>query len=237
MSPDFVALVPGGAGNLGRAVTRILLEGGARVAVPFYKTDAADALDPAKAEWGDRLHTFALDLTTERGAEAAIRQTVEWGGGLDAVCHLIGGFRGGGMRLAETPFELWERMLTLNLRSAWLVTHAAVPALVARGGGSVVYVGSRAAVQGHAGRAAYSVSKAALGTLAAAVAEEYAAERVRANVVLPGMVDTPDNRAAMPDADHTRWTPPEQIARVIHFLMSPVSEPINGTAIPVYGRS
>lgn len=236
MQREPVVLVPGGAGNVGRAVTRILLEGGARVAVPFYKTDAADALDFAKTEWGERLHTFALDLTTERGTEAAVRQTVEWGGGLDAVCHLIGGFRGG-MRLAETPLEVWERMLDLNLRSAWLVTHAAVPALAQRGGGSLVYIGSRAAVQGHGGRAAYSVSKAALGTLAAAVAEEYATERIRANVVLPGMVDTPDNRAAMPDADHTGWTSPEQIAEIIRFLISPAAEPINGTAIPVYGRS
>lgn len=236
MHSEPIVLVTGGAGNLGSAVTDALLGAGARVAVPFYKGDAADALDAAKERAGDRLHTFALDLTTERGAEAAVRQTAEWGGGLDAVCHLIGGFRGGA-RLADTPFEVWERMLDLNLRSAWLVAHAAIPALAERGGGSLVFVGSRAAVQGHGGRAAYSVSKAGLGTLAAAIAEEYAPERIRANVVLPGMVDTPANRAALPEADHESWTSPQQIAAVIRFLISPEAEPINGTAIPVFGRS
>ncbi|MDQ3556132.1 MAG: SDR family oxidoreductase [Gemmatimonadota bacterium] len=235
MDPNSIVLVTGGAGNLGQAVTRVLLESGLRVAVPFYKTDAADALDALKPEWGERLFTFALDLTTERGARAAVEQTVEWGGRLDALCHLIGGYRGGS-RVADTPMEVWDRMIDLNLRSAWLIARAALPEMVARGRGRLVFVGSRAVFHGRAGNAAYSVSKAGLGTLAAAIAEEYGTDGIRANLILPGTVDTADNRAAMPDADHSRWTPPEQIARVIHFLVSDASAPINGAAVPVHGR-
>lgn len=233
---DSVALITGGAGNLGREVTRAFLESGARVAVPFYRTDQPDALDPLKAEFGSRLLPFALDLTTERGANAAVAQVVEWGGRLDAVAHLVGGWRGG-TKLADTPLEVWERMLDLNLRSAWLMAHAAIPAMTRGGGGSLVFVSSRAARQGRAGNAAYAVSKAALCTLTEAIAEEYAEEGIRANAVLPGTVDTEANRKAMPDADHSRWTPPEEIAQAILFLASGRASAVNGATIPVYGRS
>lgn len=233
---ETVVLVTGGAGNLGRAVTHAFLGAGARVAVPFYKTDRPDALDGMRAEFGDRLFTFALDLTTERGASQAIRQVVEWGGALNAVAHLIGGYRGGS-ELAETQVDVWDRMMDLNVKSAWLVTRFAVPHLLDAGGGPMVFVSSRAARQQRAGRGAYAVSKAALLALVETIAEEYGERGIRANAVLPGTVDTPDNRSAMPDADPARWTPPEEIARVILFLASGQSAVINGAAVPVYGRS
>lgn len=233
---ESVALVTGGAGNLGRAVTRTFLERGARVAVPIYKTDRADALDPLKEEFGDRLLPFALDLTTERGANAAVEQAVEWAGRLDTVVHLVGGWRGGA-RLAETPIDTWERMIDLNLKSAWLMAHAAIPMMVRGGGGSLVFVSSRAARRGRAGHAAYAVAKGGICTLVEAIAEEYGEEGIRANAVLPGTVDTEDNRRAMPDADQSRWTPPEEIARVILFLALRDSAAVNGASVPVYGRS
>jgi len=233
---DTVALITGGAGNLGRAVTRAFLESGARVAVPFHKSDRPDALDALKGEFGDRILHFALDLTTERGANAAVEQVVEWGGRLDTVAHLVGGWQGG-VKLADTPVEVWDRMMDLNLKSAWLVARAAVPAMVRGGGGSMVFVSSRAARVGRAGNAAYAVSKAALLTLVEAIAEEYRPEGVRASAVLPGTVDTEDNRRAMPGADHAEWTSPEEIARVILFLASDAACSVNGAAVPVYGRS
>ena len=101
----------------------------------------------------------------------------------------------------------------------------------------MVFVSSRAAVQGRAGHGAYAIAKSALITLTETIAEEYAAQGIRANVVLPGTVDTAANRKGSPKADHSRWTPPEEIARVIAFLASPESSAINGAAIPVYGRS
>ncbi len=231
-----VVLVSGGAGNVGRAATRAFLETGARVAVPFYKTEPPAVVQELRSEFGDRLLLFALDLTTERGAQGAVRQATDWGGRLDAVVHMIGGYRGG-MSLVETPIEMWEHMIELNLTSAWLVARFAIPRMLASGGGSFVFVSSRAALQRRAGRGAYAIAKAGLLTLVATIAEEHLHDGIRANVILPGTVDTPDNRRQMPDAAHERWTRPEEIARVILFLASPDSAPINGAAIPVYGRS
>ncbi|CAN5847345.1 SDR family NAD(P)-dependent oxidoreductase [soil metagenome] len=233
---DAIVLITGGAGNIGRSVTRAFLEAGARVAVPVYKTDQADALDALRTEFQGRIHSFALDLTTERGTEAAIREVMEWGKRLDTVVHMIGGYTGG-VKLADTPVAVWDRMIDLNLKSAWLMTRAAIPQMLQSGGGSFVFVSSRAALKGRSGHAPYAVSKAALITLAEALSEEYRAAGIRANAVLPGTVDTDDNRRAMPNADHESWTQPDEIARTILFLASPEASAISGAAIPVYGRS
>ncbi|HEX2095614.1 MAG TPA: SDR family oxidoreductase [Longimicrobiaceae bacterium] len=230
-----VALITGGAGNLGRSVTRAFLESGARVAVPFYKTDRHDALDALKEQFGDRLFTFALDLATERGANAAVEQVLEWADRLDVVAHLMGGWSGGA-KLADTPVEVWDRMMDLNLKSAWLVSHAAIPVMLRGGGGALVFVSSRAAREGRAGNAAYAVAKSGLCTLAEAIAEEYGGEGIRANVVLPDTLDTEANRRAMPDADHSRWTAPEEVARVILSLASGRADPSNGESVPLYRR-
>jgi len=231
-----VAFISGGAGNLGRAVTRAFLEAGWRVSVALHHTDARDALDPLKSAHPGRISTCLLDLTNERGAGSAITQTVQWGGRLDAVAHLMGAWVGGA-KVEETTLGVWETMLTLNLTSAFLLTRAALPRMVEGGVGSLVYVSSRAAREQRAGNAAYAVSKAGLLVLAETVAEEYRERGIRANAVLPCTMDTPANRRAMPNADASKWTPPEEVARVILFLASAESAPVNGAAVPVYGRS
>ena len=233
---ETVALVTGGAGNLGRAVTRALLAEGARVAIPSHHSDHPAVVEAMKSEFGDRVHTFALDLTTERGAEEAVREAVGWGGRLDVLAHLVGAYAGGS-RVGDTPVEEWDRMLALNLRSAWLMARYSIPAMLAGGGGALVFVSARAALEGRAGHAAYAVAKSGVLTLAAAIAEEYRDQGIRANAVLPGTIDTAPNRHDMPGADASRWTAPEEIAGVIAFLASPRSAPINGAAVPVYGRS
>jgi NAD(P)-dependent dehydrogenase (short-subunit alcohol dehydrogenase family) len=230
---DKVTLVTGGAGNLGQAVTRMMLERGARVAVPFYKSDAPSSIEGLKREFGPAFYSFALDLTTERGAEQAVRQVLEWGGGLHSVVHLVGGFHGG--RLADTPLDAWERLIQLNMTSAYLIARFALPVLAEGGGGSFVFVSSRAAFDAPAGRAAYAATKAGLLQLARAVAEEYGGEGIRSNVIVPDTIDTEDNRRAMPDADHSRWIRPEEIAKVILFLASGEASAINGAVLPVYG--
>jgi NAD(P)-dependent dehydrogenase (short-subunit alcohol dehydrogenase family) len=231
-----VVLVSGGAGNLGRAVSRAFLAAGAHVAVPFYGTDKASTLEELRAEFKEQVHTFALDLTTERGAEQAVREVRDWRGRLDVVVHLMGGYAGG-VLLGDTPPELWDRMMTLNLRSAWLLSRYSIPAMLEQGGGAFVFVSSRAALQGRKGHGAYAVAKAGLLTLAATLAEEYGDRGVRANAILPGVIDTDANRAAMGESHASSWTSPDEIARVITFLASAESLPVNGAAIPVYGRS
>ncbi len=231
---DRVVLITGGAGNLGRAVTGAFLDAGARVAVPIYRTDSPSALDDDVREHEGRLLTFALDLTTERGSEQAIHQVVEWGGKLNSVIHLVGGYLGG-TRVADTPLDVWNRMVEINATSAFLVARFSIPRMVEAGGGSFVFVSSRAAYHGLAERASYSAAKAALITLAKAIGEEYAADGIRSNVVLPDTIDTEANRLAMPDADFSRWTLPDDLARVILFLASDEAAVINGAAVPVYG--
>jgi NAD(P)-dependent dehydrogenase (short-subunit alcohol dehydrogenase family) len=228
-----VVLVTGGSGGLGSAVTEAFLEDGWRVAVPTHSSGASDALDDLAARYGDRLTWFPADLATETGAGEAVARTANWGGRMDAVVHTVGGYAGG-TPLHETAVDDWDRMMSINLRSAFLIARAAIPRLAE--GGSLVYVSSRAALKGRKGHVPYAVSKAALLTLVEAIAEEYKG-RVRANAVLPGTIDTPANRASMPDARYDTWTPPAEIARVIVFLASGASATVSGAAVPVYGDS
>jgi NAD(P)-dependent dehydrogenase (short-subunit alcohol dehydrogenase family) len=226
-----VALITGGTGGLGRACVDLFLQDGWRVAVPTHRS--AEGLEEPAAQHGDRLTWFESDLTSEEGAARAVQQTTKWAGRLDAVVHTVGGYAWTGP-LHESPVDAWDRMMDVNLRSAFLVARAALPELGE--GGSLVFVSSRAALQGRKGHAAYAVSKAALLTLVEAIAEEQKG-RARANAVLPGTIDTPANREAMPDAKWETWTQPEEIARVILFLASPASAPVSGAAVPVYGES
>jgi NAD(P)-dependent dehydrogenase (short-subunit alcohol dehydrogenase family) len=229
-------LITGGAGNLGRAVTRAFLEAGWRAFVPLHHSDGKDALAPFQREFPGRVEGALLDLTTERGVEAAVARAVEWGKRLDAVVHLMGGWAGGD-KIGETTYDAWDAMMHLNLRSAFLLARSAIPHMLKQGGGAFVFTSSRAAREKRAGNGAYAVAKAGLLVLAETIAEEYRAEGIRANAVLPGTIDTPANRRSMPDADHARWTPPEEIARVVLFLAGPESGAVNGAAVPVYGRS
>jgi NAD(P)-dependent dehydrogenase (short-subunit alcohol dehydrogenase family) len=149
---------------------------------------------------------------------------------------LVGGFAVGG-RVHETPIEEFENQLHLNLRPTYLMTQATLPAMIEDGGGSIVCVGTRAAVQPFPGAAGYIASKAAVIAFAKAVAVEYQDDGIRCNAILPSVIDTPTNRAAMPNADHDRWVKPDAIAGVISNLLSNDSEPVSGAAIPVYGRA
>ncbi len=231
-----VAFISGGAGNLGRAVTAAFLAAGWRVSVALHHADAKDTLAGLASAHPGRVSTCMLDLGTERGADSAIRQTVQWGGRLDAVVHAMGGWHGGA-KVADTTIGVWDAMLAVNLTSAFLLARAAIPRMVEGGGGALVFVSSRAAREQRSGNSAYAVSKAGLLVLAETIAEEYRDAGIRANAVLPGTIDTPANRRAMPNADASKWTAPEEIARAVLFLASTESSAVNGAAVPVYGRS
>jgi NAD(P)-dependent dehydrogenase (short-subunit alcohol dehydrogenase family) len=225
-------LVTGGMGGLGGAVTAAFVEAGWRVVVPV-RPDAADA-EPAAA---DGAVLVPADLTDPAAVAVAVAEAASQAAApLRAVVNLVGGYAQGGL-VHETPIDEFERMLALNLRPTYLVTHAALPHLVAAGGGSVVCVSARAAVAPFPGAAGYITAKAAVLAFAAAVAVEYRGAGVRCNTVLPSVIDTPVNRAAQPAADHSRWVPASQVARVIRFLTEDDSAPMSGAAVPVYGRA
>ncbi|MGH9486381.1 MAG: SDR family NAD(P)-dependent oxidoreductase [Terriglobales bacterium] len=173
------------------------------------------------------------DLT--RPDEAA-RVVAAAGRPLHALIHLVGGFAGG-TSVADTDDATWRRMMALNLDAAFYMTRAAVPALLAQPGGRIVLVGSRNAVVPAANLAAYNASKAGVVALARTLALEIASRAATCTVVLPSVIDTPANRAAMPRANFQAWVQPSSIAALIHWLTSPEAADVNGAVIPIYGQS
>ncbi|PZW01695.1 NAD(P)-dependent dehydrogenase, short-chain alcohol dehydrogenase family [Micromonospora phaseoli] len=229
---DRSVLVTGSTGGLGAAVTAAFVEAGWRVVAAQRQqptpTPRPDANAPVR---------LVADLTDARDAARAAEVAAgDPAAPLRAVVNLVGGYASTGL-VHETPIEDFERMLTLNLRPTHLVTRAALPHLVAAGGGAVVCVAARAALAPFPGVAGYVTAKAAVLGFAAAVAVEYRNAGVRCNTVLPSVIDTPTNRDAMPDADQSRWVDPAEIASVIRFLASDESAPTSGAAVPVYGRA
>jgi len=222
-------LVAGGTGALGAAVLRELLDAGHPVTATWLVDKERERIE---ADFGgdERLTLVEANLM-EPDATAAAVASVD---GLRAVVNLVGGYAGGA-NVDETEPEEFERMLALNLRPGFLLARAAMPLLVDAGGGAYVGVSSRAAVSPFAGAAGYIVGKAGVLAFVQALDAEYRDRGVRCNAVLPSVIDTPANRASMPDADHSKWVPPGQIARVVRFLVSDESAPLSGAAIPVYG--
>jgi NAD(P)-dependent dehydrogenase (short-subunit alcohol dehydrogenase family) len=226
------ALITGGTGGLGAAVTRAFLDGGWRVVVPVY-----DEAERERVPAHERLVLEPADLLDPPSvaAVAAIAAGDE-AVPLRAVVNLVGGFAAG-ERVHATPVDDFEAQLRLNLRPTYLVCQATLEHLQAAGGGAIVCVSSRAALRPFAGAAGYVVGKAAVLAFVDALAEEYRSDDIRANAILPSVIDTPLNRRSMPDADHSRWVAPEQIAAVVRFLCEDGSKPISGAHVPVYGRA
>ncbi|MGF7119752.1 SDR family NAD(P)-dependent oxidoreductase [Rhodococcus sp. BE178] len=223
-------LVTGGTGGLGVAVTRTLADAGWRVVVPWHSAGAAERLGSHPAVVPVRADLLDADSVAEVVGVA----TSDADAPLTAVANLVGGFAMG-KRLHETPVEDFESMLRLNLRPLYLTTQAAVPHLIEAGGGSIVTVSSKAAFAPFSGASAYVTSKAAVWALTSALAVEYARDGIRANAVLPSMIDTPANRADQPGADRGGWVSPERIAEVVAFLCSDASAAITGAQVPVPG--
>lgn len=223
------ALITGGTGGLGGAVTGVFLEAGWRVVVPVRPGRQSRAPRGAEPVTADVMNPTDVAVAADL---AASRPDAPLG----ALVNLVGGYASGGP-VHQTGLDEFEGMLRLNLRPTYLATAAAVPHLVAAGGGAIMCVSSRAALRPFAGAAGYIAAKAAVMAFASAVAVEYASAGVRCNTVIPSVIDTPANRAAQPDADHSRWVTPAAIARTILFLAGDDAASINGAAIPIYGAA
>ncbi len=225
-----MVIVSGGTGALGRAVVAAFLEAGDRVLVPWI--DKGEREEVAKL-WHDalaagRVRLIAADVAEESGAS----QVVAGLECVDILVNAVGGFAGGSP-VSETNLELWDHMFRINLRSAVCMSRAVVKGMRGRGRGAIVNIASRAAYDRPAGLAAYSASKDAVIVLTETLQKELAGLEVRVNAVVPTTIDTPANREAMPDADFSKWTPPQQIARVIVWLTSADAENVRGGCIPV----
>jgi NAD(P)-dependent dehydrogenase (short-subunit alcohol dehydrogenase family) len=225
-------LVTGGTGALGRAVLADLLQTGATVVSTWVNEREIESLPP---ELG-AVKLVKADLSSDEGAAAAVEAAIaEGNGSLSGLVNLVGGFAAGG-RIHEEPTATLEKMLALNLLTAAHSCHAALPSLMEDGGGTIVCVAAKHARAPFPGGAAVSISKAGILALVRALDAEYSADGVRANAIVPNLIDTPANRAADPDADTSKFVPPEEIAAVIRFLSSSDSAPVSGAEIPVYGR-
>ena len=224
-------LVAGGTGALGGAVLHELLDAGHPLTATWVVERERDRV---REELGDRegLTLVQADLMDPDAVAAAVDSVDDLG----AVVNLVGGFASG-PRVHETDPDDWEKLLRLNLRPGFLLARAAMPRLIERGGGAYVGVSARPALRPFPGAAAYVTSKAAVLAFVQALDADYRADGVRANAVLPSVIDTPANRAATPDADFSNWVQPLEIAKVIRFLVSDDSAVMGGAAVPVYGRA
>jgi NAD(P)-dependent dehydrogenase (short-subunit alcohol dehydrogenase family) len=231
---DRTAIITGGTGGLGSAVVARLLEDGWRVVVPWVAEAELERL-----EAHERLVLVEADLFDPNAVdEVVIRAGADAGAPVRGLANLVGGFASGA-RVHETPIEEFEAQFRLNLRPTYLMT-AAVLALMLTGpepGGSIVCVGTRAALAPFPGAAGSISSKAAVIAFAQAVAAEYRQLGIRCNAILPSVIDTPANRRSMPKADHAKWPSPAEIAGVLAHLLGENSSVTSGAAIPVYGRA
>jgi NAD(P)-dependent dehydrogenase (short-subunit alcohol dehydrogenase family) len=219
-------LVAGGTGVLGTAVVHELVGAGHAVVATWIVPEERERLASLPIE------LVEADLFDADAAETAVA-TVE---DLEGVVDLVGGFSAG-PRVHETDPEDFERLIRLNLTPAFTLARAAMPRMMERGGGAFVGVSARPALRPFPGAAGYITAKAAVLALIQALDAEYRGLGIRCNAILPSVIDTPANREAMPDADWSTWVPPEEIAKVVRFLVSDDSKPTSGAAIPVYGRA
>jgi NAD(P)-dependent dehydrogenase (short-subunit alcohol dehydrogenase family) len=227
-----VALVAGGTGSLGRAVTLAFLGEGAQVIATARSASSFQPLEAAAGEHRERLAFIAADFTRAADATRAVEEAVARHGRLDVVVNAMGGWAGG-VRLADEPNDMLDGMLDLNLRAGYRLARAAIPQLVRGGKGAFVEVASRAAVGPQPKQSSYAASKAAALSLFLSLAEEVKRDGVRVNVVLPGTMDTEANRSAMPAANRSAWVSPEDVARVILFLCSDDARAVHGAAVTV----
>lgn len=227
-----VVLVAGGTGGLGREVSAAFLEEGAVVVVTYRRQTEFDALSRAVGDPMSRLEGHSVDVTAEAAVQQLISAIVSKYGRLDALVNAVGGYVAG-RALWEMDAKVLDQMLSLNLLSGYVLCGATVPVMLRQGHGTIVNVASMAAINHAASSAAYAASKAAAVAMIDSLAADLRGTNVRANSILPSIIDTEANRHAMPDADYSKWPKPQAIARVILFLCSDDAKLIHGAAIPV----
>ncbi len=231
-----VFVVTGASGALGSALTLSLLSQGARV-VGLGRH--SERLAPELAAYAERCHSFEVDVSNQAEVARVLNEIEQRYRHIDGAALIAGGFAGGKPIHEHEDDSEWRAMLDANLNTAYASLGPLLARMVPRGAGSVVLVGSRAAVRPweSAKSAAYAAAKAGVVALAQAAAAEVLRHGVRVNVVLPSTLDTPANRSSMPNADFSRWVSLDSMTRVIEFLLSDAARDISGAVLPVYGRA
>lgn len=227
-----VILVSGGTGGLGRAVTAEFLGEGAAVVVTYRHQSEFDTLRSEAGAHASRLSGYAVDLTDDHAVRQLVAGIIAKHGRLDAAVNSVGGYAAG-WKLWEMKPEVMDQMLALNLRSGYVLMRSVVPVMLEQGRGAIINVAAKAAVDHAGSAAAYAASKSAAVAMIDSLAADLKGTSIRANSILPSIIDTEANRRAMPSADFSKWPKPRDIARVILFLCSDDARVIRGAAIPV----
>lgn len=227
-----VAIVTGGTGALGQAITHRFLGAGATVCIPYAVPEELERLRASlSSALLARLHVVQSDITDETAFNEFVAGVLGSHRRIDILVNGVGGFQGGD--LASTPLARWNQMVALNLTSAVISCRGVLPAMTAGRYGRIVNISSRAVVPPAGGFIAYTVAKSAVLTLTQALAQEVKPHGITANAVLPSTMDTPANRRAMPDADRSQWVQPEAVAAVIAFLASEAAGAVTGAGVAV----
>jgi NAD(P)-dependent dehydrogenase (short-subunit alcohol dehydrogenase family) len=229
-------VITGAVGQLGAALTRTFRTANARLALVDWGEDRLKKAFPDLLDVPDYLLVDCADMMEEADVKQAVKKTVNHFGKIDVLINTVGGFRAGQM-LHETPLETWDSLLNLNARSVFIACQQVIPYMLDRGVGKIVNVAARPGIEGQPGMAAYSASKSAVLRLTESMSAELKDRGINVNCIIPGTIDTPKNRQAMPEADFSTWVTPQSLADAILFLSSSAARDIHGAALPVYGRS
>ncbi len=228
---EMIVMVTGAAGNLGAAVVKELTIDGARVVA--VERNLGAALSSESRSGGDLLEIGGIDLTDPAACQDAVERTLDVFGRLDALVNTVGGFQTGPVN--ELGLNQWDQMFQMNARSAYAISAAVLKPMQKAGYGRIVHIAAAPGLKAGSNQAAYAASKGAVIRLTEAIAAENRDKRITANCILPGTIDTPQNRAAMPNAKTDSWVQPADIAKLIGFLVSPAGGIVTSAAIPATG--
>ena len=227
--------ITGAAGNLGQAVARAFLAAGASLILVVKASDRLANVYPGWINMPNIYLAAPYDVMSPESINSLVPRVVSHFGRLDILVNTVGAYHAG-LPLHQTPLEVFDHMMTLNARSAFLVSQAVIPVMINQGAGKIIHVAAKAGQVGLANSAAYSAAKSAVIRITESLAAEMKDKNINVNCIIPGTIDTPQNRDAMPNVDQTRWVTPESVADVILFLASPEARAIHGAAIPVTGK-
>ncbi len=233
---DPVAVITGATGWLGTAVVGRILAQGYRIGATYLTPSEAEELEERFPYAGDQLMLRRVNAVERHQIDGFMSSVAARFGRIDAVAALVGGWAGG-RDVATTDDIRFDRMIDLNLRSAFYTVRAAIPHLERAGGGRILLIGSRAAIDTPPGQAAFNIAKAGVIALAKTAALEVEEAGITVNVILPSVIDTPTTRAALPYSDYVGWPTPDEIAAVAEYVLTGESAVISGATIPVYGRT
>lgn len=227
-------IITGGTGNLGQAIVRRFYDSGANVAIPYHSVKSLGTLSEDVRTDTKRTLLRLADLEKEGEVESFVSAVIATFGNVDFLIHAAGGYAGGNA-VGETSAHEWDSMMTMNLKTGFLMTRAVLKTMMINNSGRILVIAAMPAVAPSPRKAAYAVSKGGLITLIESIAQEVKGKGITANAIVPSIILTTENKESMPDADHTKWVTPEEISSLMLFLCSDDARSINGNAIRIFG--